>query len=155
MTLSTMRDSSRQQAPDPTTTQINEAGHPGFDMFTQALTGVRRLDAQHGRSPDLHSEQLSACLAVKAWSAGLHCIDHVALGTDASRIFVAQGELTSPSKRIASVETMEAFNTPIAQSTQAWHVATQERAEQTLLRSPQPELQRSQEVQPQVQPRAL
>ena len=128
-----------KQPSDPAP-QINEQGHPGFDMFRQAQTGVHRLDAQHGRAPDLHSDQVSACLAVTALRAGLNRIDHVALGTDASQIFAAQGALNSPFKQVAGVTTMEAFNRSIEQSTQDWHVVTHLRFDQNLQRMQQPEL---------------
>lgn len=139
-TLNAIRNSPHQKEPDSVTAQINEAGHPGFDMFRQAQAGVHQLDAQHGRVPDLHSDQLSACLAVRAWRAGMSRIDHVALGTDASHIFAAQGALNSPFKQVAGVKTMEAFNTPLAQSTQDWRIVTQQRIEQESRRMPQPEL---------------
>lgn len=52
-------------------------------------------------------------------------IDHVALSTDTSKVFAVQGALDSALKRIASVPTVEALNTPIAQSTQAWTQASE------------------------------
>jgi len=149
MTLSAMRDMQQPKEQTLPAPQINEAGHPGFDLFRQARTGIHRLDAQHGRAPDLHSDQISACLAVSAWCAGMDRIDHVALGTDASRIFAAQGALDSPFKRVAGVTTIEAFNTSIAQSTQDWSVAARARGDQDPLRDAQRlEPQLTQDVQP-------
>lgn len=134
-TLNAMRTPSHHQDSDIAASQINEAGHPGFTMFRQALAGVQQLDAQHGRASDLHSEQISACLAVKAWSEGMLRIDHVALGTDATRIFAAQGALNSPFNQVAGVTTMDAFNTSIVQSTQDWTIVTRQRSDQTLART--------------------
>ncbi|MBB3179382.1 XVIPCD domain-containing protein [Variovorax sp. Sphag1AA] len=134
-TLNAMRTPSHHENSDIAAAQINEAGHPGFTMFRQALAGVQQLDAQHGRASDLHSEQISACLAVKAWGEGMQRIDHVALGTDATRIFAAQGALNSPFKQVAGVTTMDAFNTSIAQSTQDWTVVTRQRSDQTSART--------------------
>lgn len=65
-TLATIRDPAYGKQPSGPVPQINEAGHPGFHMFCQAQAGVHQLDARHGRVPDLHSDQLSACLAVTA-----------------------------------------------------------------------------------------
>ncbi|MBO9648878.1 MAG: peptidoglycan-binding protein [Variovorax sp.] len=141
-TLDAIRDPAyATQQPNSPTPQIDEQGHPGFGMFCQARTAVHRLDAQHGRVPDIHSDQLSACLAVTALRAGMDRIDHVALGTDASQIFAAQGALNSPFKQLAGVATMEAFNTSIAQSTREWHVASQQCFEQNTQHIQKPELQ--------------
>ncbi|WP_409350669.1 XVIPCD domain-containing protein [Variovorax sp. Sphag1AA] len=78
------------------------------------------LDAEVGRTPDQSSVQLACALVVIARSNGLDRIDQVALGTDASRVFIVQGASDSPRKRIANVPTIEALNTPIEQSSHAW-----------------------------------
>lgn len=79
-------------------------------------------------------------MKLASWRAGMSRIDHVALGTDASHIFAAQGALTSPFKQVAGVKTMEAFNTSLEQSTQDWRIVTQQRVDQNLQCTQQPEL---------------
>src|SRR5207245_11660899 len=77
------------------------------------------------RTPDQHSDQLASALVVAARTNGMNRIDHVVLSTDTSKVFAVQGPLDSALKRIASVPTVEALNTPIAQSTQAWEQASE------------------------------
>lgn len=106
--------------------QLNDAAHPDHAMYRQALAGVHALDIQHGRTPDVRSEQLAAALTVSARQAGLHRIDSVALDADAKHVFAAQGPLDSPLKRVASVPTMAALETPVSHSSQQWEQVTQQ-----------------------------
>jgi len=110
--------------------QITEPDHPGHALFKQAQAGVHQLDARVGRTPDHRSDQLAAALAAAAGAQGMDHIDHVALSTDASKVFAMQGTLNSPFKQIASVPTVESLDTSIAQSTHAWERASAEGREQ-------------------------
>lgn len=107
-----------QQVPAAPVAQIDNAMHPDHALFKQAQGGVHKLDAQVGRTPDLQSDNLAAALVVTARSHGMSSIDHVVLSTDTSKVFAVQGALDSALKRVASVPTVEALNTPVAQSTQ-------------------------------------
>ncbi len=57
-------------------------------------------------------------------------IDHVALNSDASRTYAVQGELNSPFKKVAEVDTQQAMSTSMEQSSHAWQQASQPSVEQ-------------------------
>jgi hypothetical protein len=122
--------------------QLNQPGHDNYAMFQQATTGVQGLNPARGRASDVQSAQLSGSLVVAGRKAGLDRIDSVWLSDDASRVFAVQGKPGSPEMKLASVSTVEAVNTPIAQSTQALEQLKQ----QTQAQAQQPQVQ-----QPQVQ----
>jgi hypothetical protein len=108
-------------ATDPVTTvRLDDAAHPDHALFQQARNGVHVLDAQRGRTPDQRSDNLAAALVVAARRDDMHEIHHVALGNDAVKTFAVQGELHSPLKQITQVDTAQAVQTSVAQSSQAW-----------------------------------
>jgi hypothetical protein len=53
-------------------------------------------------------------------------IHQVVLSDDGSRTFAAQGEKNMPFRQIAQVDTVEALNTPIEQSSVAWQNVMQQ-----------------------------
>lgn len=99
------------------TPSLADSKNPDHALYEQALAGVHRLDANMGRSPDEQSSQLAAGLVVAAKHEGMTKIDNVMLSEDGSRAFAQQGERVSSLKHIAYVQTAEAVNTPVAQST--------------------------------------
>lgn len=105
--------------------QLNDAAHPGNAVYRDALSAVQHLDAQQGRVSDQHSANLAAALTVAAREHGLSQINHVVLSDDASRAYAVQGDLNSPFKQYTDVNVAQAVNTPIAQSSNAWHQAAQ------------------------------
>jgi len=90
--------------------------HPDHALYEQARTAVHALDAQVGRTPDKQSDQLAGAVTTEAKRQGLTKIDHVLLSDDGSRAYAVQGDLASPLKRTAEVDTAKAVNTPIEQS---------------------------------------
>lgn len=98
---------------------VNHPSHPDHAVFQQAMNGVQKVDAQHGRPSDRHSENLAAALTAAARGQGMSRIDHVVMSDDASRAFGVQGDLNSPFKQIAAVDVGQAVNTPVQQSTEA------------------------------------
>lgn len=109
-------------------------------LLDQARNGVHAVDAQHGRKPDQLSENLAGSLAAAAKRDGLTRIDHVVLSDDASKVYAVQGDMNSPHKRMAEVQTAQAVNTPLEQSK-----ATME---QTQARQPQQTQEPSQQQRP-------
>ncbi|WP_329743301.1 XVIPCD domain-containing protein [Dyella sp. A6] len=94
-----------------------DAHHPDHGLFEQALAGVRRLDGEQGRATDGHSLNLAAALTVEAKREGLHRIDQVILNNDASRTFAIQyPNSLIETRKVATVDTMTAVQTPMAQS---------------------------------------
>ena len=123
--------------------QIDDFGHPAHGLFKQAQAGVHRLDAEHGRTPDVRSDQLAAALVVAARKSGMERIDDVLLGREARDVFVMQGTPDSARMRLAKVPTVEALNTPIAQSTQVLEELTRHQAPQQALDPPAQPLRRT------------
>jgi putative chitinase len=87
-------------------------------MFQQARDGVYKLDAQHGRTPDAQSDQFAGSLTASAVTQGLTRIDQVALNGDASRAYAVQGDVNSPFKQVAEVNTQQAIATPLEKSSE-------------------------------------
>jgi hypothetical protein len=100
--------------------KLDASTHPDHALFQQARNAVHRLDASHQRTPDQRSDNLAAALTVAARQGGLNRVDHAVLSDDASRAYAVEGELKSPFKRIAQVDTAQAMATPIETSTAAW-----------------------------------
>ena len=98
---------------------LGSSSHPLLD---QARAGVHRLDRDLGRTPDDASERMSASLAALAQARGLTRIDHVVLSaqTDAlsagANVFVIQGDLGDPARRVGHMRTQDAVATPVEAS---------------------------------------
>lgn len=88
-------------------------------MYLQAREAVHKLDANLGRTSDVHSDQLAAASVVEALRNGLTKIDAVRLSSDGSQVMIVQGNPDSPGKQAAYVQTAQAVNTPIEQSSAA------------------------------------
>ncbi|MGY3231879.1 hypothetical protein ACVWWJ_003363 [Luteibacter sp. HA06] len=98
--------------------RLDSPDHPQNAMFQQARDGVYKLDAQHGRTPDAQSDQFAGSLAASAVTQGLTRIDQVALNGDASRAYAVQGDVNSPFKQVAEVDTQQAMATPLEKSSE-------------------------------------
>jgi hypothetical protein len=83
------------------------------------------------RTPDQASENLSGALAAKAKQEGLTRIDHVVLSDDGSKAYAVQGDLNSPMKKMAEVQTAQAVNTPLEQSAATLAATARTQAEAT------------------------
>lgn len=129
----------------PSAPRLDRVEHPDHPLFEQTRDAVHRLDAQHNRTPDQRSDNLAAALVVAARSEGLHEINHVILNDDASRAFAVQGDLNSPFKQTAQVQTAQALDTSVAQSSQAWQQATQGKTQE----QPAAQAQQQQQATPQ------
>ncbi|TCV97218.1 putative chitinase [Luteibacter rhizovicinus] len=99
--------------------RLDNVAHPDHTLYEQARNAVHRLDAQHHRAPDQQSDNLAAALTVAARREGMSKIDHVSLSDDASRAYAVQGDLNSPLKRVADVQTQQAVTTPVEKSSAA------------------------------------
>ncbi|MBD8873465.1 XVIPCD domain-containing protein [Rhodanobacter sp. DHB23] len=113
-TQQAMHSALQQQA---TAHDLTGPRHPDHALYEQALTGVRTLDAQHGRSINQQDINLAAALAVEAKHQGITRIDQVALGDNGSRVYIAQNP-ASPMEmaKFGSVDTASALQTPLALS---------------------------------------
>ncbi|PXV59801.1 Lipase (class 3) [Dyella jiangningensis] len=100
--------------------KLNDAAHPDHALFQQARGAVQQLDASHQRASDQRSDNLAAALTVAARQNGLNQVHHVVLSDDASRAYAVEGDLKSPFKRIAQVDTAQAMGTSIETSSATW-----------------------------------
>ncbi|MFC5742893.1 XVIPCD domain-containing protein [Dyella tabacisoli] len=106
--------------PVPHTPSLDQSTHPDNALYRQTLDAVHKVDAQHHRTPDQSSDNLAAALVVAARRDGLSQVNHVVLSDDKSRAFAVQGDLSSPFKQMAQVQTAQATQASVAQSSQAW-----------------------------------
>ncbi|TPG11782.1 hypothetical protein EAH75_10880 [Rhodanobacter glycinis] len=106
---------------------LDHTTHPDHPLYQQTRDAVHRLDAEHHRTPDQHSDNLAASLVVAARRDGLQAVNHVVLSNDAARTFAVQGDLNSSFNQITHVETVQASNTSIEQSSAAWQRAMQQK----------------------------
>jgi putative chitinase len=132
---------------------LDSPANPYHPMFKQAEAGVHKLDAEHQRTPDHQSSQFAGSLTAGAVQQGLTRIDHVALNGDASKAYAVQGELNSPFKQIAEVNTQQAMSTPLEKSSEAvqQHAVQQGHAEQAQAQQAQQAQQNQQLAQHQEQ----
>lgn len=115
-------------APGPQAPSLDQSTHPDNALYRQTLDAVHRVDAQQRRTPDQSSDNLAAALVVAARRDGLSQVNHVVLSDDKSQAFAVQGELNSPFKQMAQVQTAQATQASVAQSSQAWQQqSTQEK----------------------------
>ncbi len=112
-TRKALREDIRARA-EPT---LESAAHPGNSLYREAQKAVHELDRHMGRMPDRQSDQLAGAAAVAAQKAGLEHITEITLSKDGSRAFAVQG---GAFLQLAHVQTAEAVNMTLAQSSQAW-----------------------------------
>jgi peptidoglycan hydrolase-like protein with peptidoglycan-binding domain len=97
---------------------LADPAHAAHPLFRDALAGVHKLDAAHGRASGPESQQLAGAVTASAVCSGMKRIDSVMLDDQGARLFAVQGDLNSPHKQLASVDVMQGLKTPLAQSTQ-------------------------------------
>jgi putative chitinase len=100
----------------PTLLSLKDSRNPDHGLYQQAFNGVQYIDAQVGRTSDQHSTNLAAALVVAAKQEGFKQIDAIALSADGSRAFAVQGNGQSSVKEYAAVETAQAVQTSLEQS---------------------------------------
>lgn len=109
--------------------RLDDPTHAGHAMFKQARDGVHKIDAQIGRTPDQQSDNFAGALAAAAKAGGLNRIDAVALSDNGSRAFAVEHVIPNALSRDAHVETAQAVNQPLAQSTAQWQQAAQQQTQ--------------------------
>lgn len=104
-------------------------------LFKDALTHLKALNVQHNISLDERTVQAAASIAVVAATKGLTRIDHLEPGTHGDTLIAAQGLLGTAHSKVVDVPTVQALDTPIAVSAQAFadanaHLVTREQTAQ-------------------------
>lgn len=95
---------------------LNDPTHPDAALLRQAVNAMDRLEASIGRTHDAHTDRAATLMAVAAKREGLTSIDHVLLGDDGRRLFAVQGEIGSPTSRMAFVDTQQAMRQSVEES---------------------------------------
>jgi phage gp37-like protein len=95
---------------------LDDPDHPAHPMFVSASDGVARMEAHHGLPCGPHSSCVAGALTAAAQPAGLLRIDSVQLSVDRSKVVAVQGDLHSPFRRLAAVDTVQAAHTPLERS---------------------------------------
>lgn len=126
---------------------ITDPGHPGRPMFAQAQGLLQTINHERGIPCDQRTDNAAACLAAAARQAGMTSVDHLRFNDGAGKIFAVQGTPGTAFSRYVGVDTVQALDTPIAQSSQAFVVAdVQARQQQALEQQAQQERQHSQQL---------
>nr|WP_199043506.1 peptidoglycan-binding protein [Dyella sp. ASV24] len=97
----------------PDAPSLLDARHPAHNIFKQAYQCVARIDQSQGRTPGARTQMFAGSLTSAALGVGMSQIDHVVLSEDASLGIAVQGPLQLPFKHYASVNAMEAAQTPL------------------------------------------
>lgn len=100
----------------PATPRLDNSAHPDHEMHQQALAKVHELDVRQGRTTDDVSRRFAGSLTAAARAGGLTRIDHVVLSDDGSRAWAVKGELNSPLKQLAEVDTKQAVSVALEES---------------------------------------
>ena len=112
-TLDFLQHSGNRQA----SPSLADPAHPDHALFDQAQRQVHRIDADMGRTPDQHSDNLAGALTVAAKHEGLSRIDDVGMNEEGSRAFAMQNHVGYST--CVRVDTAEAISMPLAQSSAA------------------------------------
>lgn len=105
---------------DKPSAPLDHVAHPDHGLFKQAREAVHQLDRAHSRTPDVTSDNVAGKLVVSARKDGLDRIDHAVLSDDTLRIYGVQGDLNSPLKKLTEVQTQQAAQTSVAESSAEW-----------------------------------
>lgn len=117
------------------THQLDHAGHPGNALFRQGLEKVQELNAAHGVALSPRDANFAGALATAAAARGMTQIDHVVFDETATHAFAVQGRLQGGiegfDQKIARVNTIDALQTPLCESSKQWSQAAQQGEQQT------------------------
>jgi hypothetical protein len=147
------RQTLQRSAPTKTQNQegprLDDPAHAGHGMYKQARDGVHKVDAQMGRASDQHSDNLAGALTAAAKAGGLNRIDAVALSDNGAKAFAVEHVIPNALSRDAHVETAQAVNQPLAQSTAQWQQAAQQQTQAQTQTQQQQQQQQQQQANPQ------
>jgi putative chitinase len=107
---------------------LDNAAHADNPLYRQTQSAVHKLDAQQGRTPDHVSDRLAAAGTVAARKEGMIRVDAAVLNNDGSKVYFVQGELNSPFKQMVEVNTQQAVNTSVEQSSVQWKQVAEQQA---------------------------
>lgn len=132
--------SASASASPATPVTLDQPAHPDHTLFRQAQAGVHRIDAQIGRTPDQHSDNLAGALTVAAKAKGMARIDAVGAPPDGERASAAQHH--AGYSTCVDVHTMTAIHTSLEKSS----AAALALSAPTSLKNPYAETQKSPQI---------
>lgn len=108
---------------------LNHPEHPGNGLYRQSLSGLEKINAQHGIASDPRTCNAAGMLAAAACQSGFKQIDHVALGENGNQLIAVQGAPGTAHSKVIHVPIVQAMNTPLEDSSisylQAMNMAAQ------------------------------
>ncbi|PPV08708.1 hypothetical protein XBLMG947_0237 [Xanthomonas bromi] len=138
------------QSPVPSAQLLpSDPGHADHSLYQQIKGGVQKLDTEHGREWDTSSQRMTDSLLALAKDEGLSRVNHVVLNNPTpqlaggEKVFVVQGALNEPAHQRAHMPTVEAVQTPEAQSFDPLQATNQSQAQ---AREQQQALEQSQQA---------
>lgn len=87
-------------------------------LFKQARVAMHKLDAQNGRTTDQRTDNAAAAIAVVAQAGGMTRIDLVEPHGD--KLIAVQGTPGTAHSKVVDVPAVQALNTPMVQSAEAF-----------------------------------
>ncbi|WOB28392.1 MULTISPECIES: XVIPCD domain-containing protein [Xanthomonas] len=150
-----LRERDPQSPPSSPAQMPSQPGHPDHALYQQIRGGVMQLDAQHGKEWDASSQRMTASLLALAKEEGLSRVDHVVLNNPTpqlaggEKVFIVQGALNDPAHQRAHMPTLDAVQTPEAQSFDRLQAINQTQAQ---AREQQQALEQSQQAVTQAGP---
>lgn len=99
-----------------------QAAHPLHCLWQTTESAVERLDSSLGRTPDIHSQQLTGSVFALAAEHGLCRVDHVLVNNATAdtpagcRVFAVQGDPQNPAHLRAGMDMQTALSTPLEQA---------------------------------------
>jgi hypothetical protein len=124
----------------PIRIDATQPGHPDHALLSQSVAAVGRLEATLHRAPDLSSDRLATSAAVAAKQAGLQRIDHIILSEKGDYAFAIQGDVNSPDKRWARIDTRTVTSTSVDDGLRQLEASSPEQVRERQQAQPQPAL---------------
>ena len=115
----------------PVRIDATQPQHPDHALLAQSVAAVGRLDEDLHRPHDLFSDRLAAAATVTGKQAGLQHIDRIVLSERGDYAFAVQGELDSPARHWARMDTRTATATPVGVSLRQIDALSQQPAVET------------------------
>lgn len=97
---------------------LADMGHPHHSLYVQAHAKLEIMGARTGFRSHQELDNVAGALAAEAARQGLKRIDQVVIGKDGERFFAVEGEISFPGHHRIQVDTAQARQQTLEQSTQ-------------------------------------
>ncbi|MGJ3703779.1 XVIPCD domain-containing protein [Variovorax sp. AFSI2.2] len=99
---------------------LNDGQHPGNGFYKQALAGLEKINVERGIPTDQRTRNAAGTLAASACESRFEQIDHVALGSNGSKLIAVQGTPGTAHSKVIDVPTVQAMNTSLEDSSRGY-----------------------------------